>query len=143
MILDYQLQMSAAQAVLSSGDTASTSYVDTLAAGDAITPGAKVKARIATAYVDAGGGTLIAKFQTCAESAFSSPTTLLTGPTITIAAGAATSAGAVGVVLMDALIPVSVLRYCRMLYTTNAAMDAGAIDANIVLDSDKTLDKVL
>lgn len=143
MILDYLLKMSAAQAVLSIGDTASESYVDAIAAGDAVTPGAKVKARIATAYVDAGGGTIIAKFQTCAEPAFGSPTTLITGPTITIAAGAATAAGAVGVVVMDAPIPVGVLRYNRMLYTLSAAMDAGAIDAAIVLDSDKTLDKVL
>lgn len=143
MITDAELLMSDNQDVLSSGDVASDSHIDTLKAADAIAPGAKVKANISTAYVDAGGGTIIAKFQTCAEDTFSSPTTLITGPTITIAAGAATAAGAVGVVLMDAVIPAGVLRYCRMLYTLNAAMDAGGIDASIVLDTDKLLDRGL
>ncbi|TSA28586.1 hypothetical protein D4R71_00340 [bacterium] len=143
MIQDKFLEMSAGQTVTTSGNNASTSYVDTLAAGDAISPGARVKARIATAYVDAAGGTLYAKLQTCAESTFTVPTDLLTGPTITIAAGAATAAGAVGVVLLDHVIPAKVLRYLRILYVLSADMDAGAVDGCIVLDTAKTMDKQL
>ena len=141
MILDDYLKLSAAQAILNTG--ASTSHIDTLAKGDAITPGAKIRVKIATAYVDAGGGTIYATLQTCAESTFADPTTLITGPTITIAAGAATAAGAVGVKLLDHVIPVGVLRYLRVYYTFSAAMDSGAMDAHIVLDTPKTMDKEL
>lgn len=141
MIIDNYLVLSNAQAILNSG--ASTSFIDTLAAGDAISPGAKIKAQIATAYVDANGGTIYASLQTCAESTFGSPTTLITGPTITIAAGAATVAGAVGVVLLDHVIPPKCLRYLRVYYTFSAAMDLGAMDARIVLDTAKTMDKQL
>lgn len=141
MIMDKYLALSEAQAILDSG--ASTSHVDTLAAGDAISPGAKIRVKIATAYVDAGGGTIYASLQTCAESTFAAPTTLITGPTITIAAGAATAAGAVGVTLLDHVIPPKVLRYLRVYYTFSAAMDSGAMDAHILLDVPKTMDKQL
>jgi hypothetical protein len=140
MYIDSELEFDDNDAHLSSA--ASKDYVDTLAAGDAISPGAKVVAKISTAYVDAGGGTIVATLQTSDDSSFGSYTTLLTGPTVTIAAGAATAAGAVGVTLMDAVIPPGVLRYLRMYYTMTA-MDAGSIDARIVLDSDKLLDKGL
>jgi hypothetical protein len=143
MIMDKYLRFNAdtGQTILDTG--ASTSFIDAKAAGDAISPGARIKARIATAYVDAGGGTIIATLQTCAEATFASPTTLVTGPTRTIAAGAATAAGAEGVVLMDAVIPPGILRYVRMYYTFSAAMDSGAVDAAIVLDTAKTVDKQL
>jgi len=141
MITDKELLLADNQLLLDTG--ASESHIDALAAGDAITPGARLVSKISTAYVDAGGGTIIATLQTCAESAFGAPTTLLTGPTITIAAGAATAAGAVGVTLMDKVIPAGLLRYTRMYYTFSAAMDSGGLDARIVLDSDKPLDKGL
>jgi len=141
MYIDSQLEFDDNDAHLTS--TASTDYVDTLVAADAITPGARVLAKISTAYVDAGGGTIITKLQTCAESGFGSPTTLLTGPTITIAAGAATAAGAVGVTLLDGVIPAGVLRYLRVYYTLSQTMDAGSTDARIVLDTDKLLDRGL
>jgi hypothetical protein len=121
----------------------STDHADTLVAANAFSPGARVVAKIATQYVDAGGGTIIAQFKTCAENTFAAPTVLLTGPTITIAAGAATAAGAPGVVLLDAVIPAGMLRFVQMRYTFSAAMDSGGIDAGIVLDSDQPLDRGL
>ncbi len=141
MIIDKYLVMSDAQAILDTG--ASTSFIDTKAAGDAISPGARIKAQIATAYVDAGGGTIIASLQCDSDSAFGSARTLVVGPTITIAAGAATAAGAVGVVLLDTVIPPICERYVRMYYTFSAAMDSGAIDASVVIDTCKTMDKQL
>jgi len=141
MITDAELLLDDNQLLLDTGP--SESHIDALVAADAITPGARIVSKISTAYVDAGGGTIIATLQTCAEPAFGAPTTLLTGPTITIAAGAATAAGAVGVTLMDKVIPAGVLRYVRMYYTFGAAMDSGGLDARIVLDSDKPLDKGL
>lgn len=141
MILDDYLKLSSGQAILDSG--ASTSYIDALAAGDAISPGAKIRVKIATAYVDTGGGTIYATLQTDDEITFTSSTTLITGPTITIAAGAATAAGAVGVTLLDHVIPAGVKRYLRVYYTFSTAMDSGAMDAHIVLDVPKTMDKQL
>jgi len=141
MILDDYLKLSSTQAILDTG--ASTSYIDTKAAGDAISPGAKIRVKIATAYVDAGGGTIYATLQTDDEITFTDATTLITGPTITIAAGAATAAGAVGVTLLDHVIPPGAKRYLRVYYTFSAAMDSGAMDAYIVLDVPKTMDKQL
>ena len=142
MIQDKYLQLSETQALLDTG--ASTNYIDTLAAGDAISPGARIKVRIATAYVDAGGGTIIMKLETDTDSGFATNLkTLVVGPTITIAAGAAAAGGAVGVVLLDAVIPPMASRYLRVYGTFSAAMDAGAIDAEIVLDTAKTVDKQL
>ena len=46
MIIDAFLVMSDNQLILNTG--ASTSYVDTLAAGDAISPGARIKVSIST-----------------------------------------------------------------------------------------------
>jgi len=140
-MLDKYLALSEAQAILNTG--ASASFIDTLAAGDAISPGARIRVRIATAYVDAGGGTIIAKLETDTDSGFATVLkTLISGPTITIAAGAATAAGAVGVVLLDAVIPSGAYRYLRVYYTFSAAMDSGAMDAHIVLDVAKTMDLI-
>lgn len=145
MILDKYLKFNAeaGQEILNTG--ASTSHIDTLAAGDAISPGARIKVRIAAAYIDAGGGTIYAALQTDTVDTFNSGNlkNLIIGPTITIAAGAATAAGAVGVVLLDAVIPPKVLRYLRVYYTFSAAMDEGKMDASIVLDTAKTVDKQL
>jgi len=142
MIIDKDLVMADGQTILDTG--ASTDYVDTLALGDAIAPGARIKVQIGTAYVDTGGGTIIAKLETDDDDGFASNLkTLVVGPTITIAAGAATSAGAKGVVLLDVVIPPMALRYLRVYFTFSAAMDSGAMDARIVLDTGKTLDKQL
>lgn len=142
MIIDKDLVMGDGQAILDTG--ASTSYIDTLAAGDAISPGARIKVQIGTAYVDAGGGTIIAKLETDSDSGFATDLkTLVTGPTITIAAGAAAAGGAVGVVLLDVVIPPMALRYLRVYFTFSAAMDSGAMDSRIVLDTAKTMDKQL
>ena len=146
MITDAELLFSDEQTI-NAGNIASTSHVDALAAGDAISPGARVVAKIAgLPVVDAAGGTIVATLQTCAENTFGAPTTLLTGPTITIAAAEAApalGAGAIGTVLLDAVIPAGVLQFLRVYYTNSVNFDSGKVDARIVLDSDKPLDKGL
>jgi len=145
MYTDAELLFTGAsgQTVVGNGANASTDHVDALAAGDALTPGARVVARIFTQYTDAGGGTIITSLQTCAENTFAAPTTIATGPTITIAAGAATAAGAPGVVLLDSVIPAGALRFLRLNFQLSAAMDAGAVEGFICLDTDKLLDRGL
>jgi len=142
MYIDKDLVMADGQAILDSG--VSTDHIDTLAAGDAISPGARIKVQIGTAYVDAGGGTIIARLETDSDDGFATDLKVLAvGPTITIAAGAAAAGGAVGVVLMDVVIPPLALRYLRVAWAFSAAMDSGAMDARIVLDTAKTMDKQL
>jgi hypothetical protein len=145
MYTDSELLFTGAgQAVLNIGVTASTDHVDTLAAGDAIAPGARIMCRILTQYTDVGGGTIIASVITDSDPGFATaPVTIITGPTITIAAGAATAAGAPGVVLLDAVLPPTMKRYFRVSWTLSAALDAGAMEAFVVLDSDKLLDRGL
>ena len=134
----------AAGQTVNAGTIASTDHVDTLAAGDAIAPGARVVARIFTQFVDAAGGTIIASLQTDTDPGFATALrTLVTGPTITIAAGAATVAGAPGVVLLDVVIPPTASRYLRLMFTTSVNMDAGAVEGFICLDSDKLMDRGL
>lgn len=141
MYLDYQAIFDDNAPQITNGSTASTNYVDMLAAGDAITPGARAVVRISTAYVDAGGLDIYVKLQCDDNSSFSSAKDLAIGPTITIAAGAATAAGAVGITLLDIVIPPRAERYLRILYVLTAASDAGSVDAYVTLDSTKLQDK--
>lgn len=144
MYLDLELLLTGATGqTTTAGTVVSTDHVDTLAAGDAISPGARAVARIYTQFVDAAGGTIVCTLETCAENTFAAATTLLTGPTITIPAGAADPAGAPGVVLLDAVIPSGVLQYVQFRFTFSVNMDAGAIEAFIALDTDKLLDRGL
>ena len=146
MYLDSELVLSGTksgatwtgQAICNSGATeASTDYIDTLAAGNAIAPGARLLV-VSTAICAGTGTTLTISLQTCAESAFGSPTTLVASAAI---AKAATTAGTV---LMDVVIPPGVLRYLRVMYTgDNTFETTGSVVASIVLDSDVRLDRGL
>jgi len=117
---------------------ASTDYVDTLAAGNAIAPGARIVV-ISTELFAGTGTTLTVSLQTCAESTFSSPTTLIASAAI---AKAATTAKTI---LLDAVIPPGVLRYLRVMYTADSTSfeTTGAAVAFITLDSDVRLDRGL
>lgn len=137
MIIDNFLVMSDAQAVTVTA--ASTSHIDTLAAGDAISPGARLKVAVNTAFVTADSATLTVALQTDSDSAFGSATTL-----ITTSALAVTSIDAIGDNVIDLVIPPVVERYIRVYYTVGTgSFSAGKIDARIVLDTCKTMDKQL
>ncbi len=147
MITDAELLLSNEQTI-NAGDIASTSHIDTLAKGDAISPGARIVVKIAGEdVVDAAGGTIVARLETDSDDGFAADLkTLITGPTITIAAAEASpaiGAGKIGTVLLDAVIPPGALRYLRVKYIISVSMDSGKADARIVLDSDKPLDKGL
>ena len=136
MIMDEFLVMSDAQAVTAS--IASTDYIDTLAEGDAITPGARLHVLVNTLFETSDVGTLTIALQTDAATTFDTgPTTLFT----TSALGAASLTA--GSVLIDIVVPKGVLRYLRVYYTVANTFTAGNIDARIVLDTAKTMDKNL
>jgi hypothetical protein len=133
-MVDNSLLLSDAQNIQDTG--ASTSHVDSLAAGDAISPGARIKVSVNTAYARAAGAsTLVVTLQCDSDSAFGSAKTLLTS------ASFATSELTAGAVLLDAVIPNGVERYIRAYYTFGAAHDSGKLDAHITLDTAKGVDK--
>ena len=138
MIIDKYLVMSDAQAVTSS--EASTSHIDTLEAGDAITPGARLKVQVNTAFETGDSATLTVALQTDAADSFDTgPTTLFT-----TAALAVTDIDAAGDVVIDIVIPPTMDRYLRVYYTVGVgSFTAGNIDARIVLDTAKTHDRQL
>ena len=122
-------------AVIVDGAQASTSYIDTLAAGDAIAPSANLSILISAAMT--GMTSVTFALETCAESTFASPTTLIS----TGAVGYATLALYKAYLLP---IPLGVLRYLRMyITTTGGSYTAGACKCQIVLDGDKTIDRIL
>ena len=146
MILDSELIFSGTvssgtwtgQAITASGDTASTSYVDTKAAGDAMNPGARIKI-VATELFAGTGTTIRARLQTDSDSGFATAlVSLLDTGTIAKASTVA------GTVLLDAVIPNGVKRYLRVLYTSDNTFETtGKVFAAIVLDTDRTLDRSL
>ena len=145
MILDSELIFSGTvsagtwtgQRISANGDTASTSYVDAKAAGDAFNPGARIKVLCTSPFVGTAT-TITCVLQTDSDSAFGTAVTL-------ISSGAIAKASAVAkAVLMDAVIPVGVKRYLRMLYSADNTFETtGAVFATIVLDTNRTLDKSL
>lgn len=134
MLIDALLVMSDAQAVTSSA--AGSYYVDALAAGDALNPGARIHVVVNTLFVTGDSATLTVALQTDDNASFSSATTLLT--TSALAATALTA----GAVLLSAVIPTRVERYLRVYYTVGTGtFSAGNVDARIVLDSHVDLDE--
>lgn len=137
MIIDSLLVMSDAQAVTVSA--ASTSHIDSLAAGDAVAPGARLQVLVNTAFVTGDAATLTVKLECDGDSAFGSVKTLFTSEAF---AAASLTAGAV---LVDIQIPPKLVeRYIRAYYTVGVgSFSAGKVDARIVLDTAKTMDKQL
>lgn len=125
----------AGQSITASGDTDSTNYVDTLVAADAIKSGATFKS-IVTTSISGSTSYIRVRLLTCAEATFSSPTTLLDTSTILVANATAKT------VLIQAVIPVGVLRYLSVRYTTDSTA-TGAVASFIVLNPEKTLDRQL
>lgn len=140
MIIDAFLVMSDAQDEVHAQTThESTSHIDTLAAGNAISPGARLHVLVNELFETADAATLTVALQTDPESDFSDgPTTLFTTAAIAVAALTA------GAVLADIVVPKGVLRYLRILYTVGTGtFTEGKIDARIVLDTAQTMDKNL
>ena len=136
-MLDAYLVMSDAQEVLTTA--ASTSFIDTLAAGDAISPGARLKILVNTAFTTGDSADLTVALQTDDNSDFSSATTLTTTSALAV-----TSIDAIGDSITDIVIPPVCERYVRVYYTVGTgSFTAGKLDARIVLDTAKTVDKQL
>jgi hypothetical protein len=137
MFIDNSLVMANAQVVTTTA--ASTSFIDTLAAGDSFYPGARFFALVDTAIVGQGATTVSVILQTDSDSGFATAEVdLLTSPAIvetTLVAGA---------VLIDAVIPFGCKRYLRAYWTVaSGPVVTGKLDARIVLSTDRTLDKVI
>lgn len=134
MIIDNFLVLSDAQAVTVTD--ASDDYVDSLAAGDAVAPGARLHVLVNTLFVTGDSATLTIALQTDAASTFDTgPTTLVTTSAIAVASLTA------GAVLLDVQIPPLCERYIRVYYTVGTgSFSAGNIDARIVMDTGKTMD---
>jgi len=136
-MLDAYLVMSDAQEVLTTA--ASTSFIDTLAAGDAISPGARLKILVNIAFTTGDSADLTVALQTDDNSDFSSATTLTTTSALAV-----TSIDAIGDSITDIVIPPVCERYVRVYYTVDTgSFTAGKLDARIVLDTAKTVDKQL
>jgi hypothetical protein len=124
------------QTVVATSPVASTSYIDTLAAGDAIKSGAVLHV-VSTEIFAGTAASAIISLQTCAESTFTSPTTL-------VATGSILNANtAAGTVLLQTPIPVGCLRYLRLVVTANTGSysSTGAIAAWIDLNQSIGYDK--
>ena len=145
MFIDALLLMSSAQALTVTA--ASTSYIDTLAAGDAYYPGARLIIHCTTTFAGQGATTLQASLQHDSDPGFGTATDLITVAAATEGAAGLTalSGAAVGYgVLFDGVLPFGCKRYLRMYYTiASGPMTAGALTARIVLNTDRTLDKVI
>lgn len=138
MIIDAGLVMSSAQTVTASA--ASDSYIDMKAAGDALPQGVvpQVEFLINTTVLATGGAsTTTFRLQTATDTAF------------TIAVDLAVSADIAKASLVAGYcvrlpIPPGMLRYVRAYYTVSTNnWTSGKVDARIILDGDRTLDKNL
>ncbi len=136
MIIDKNLVMSDAQAITSS---VASSYIDTLAAGDAVAPGARLKVQVNTPFTTDDDATLTVSLQTADNSSFNNATTLCASATLAV-----TSIDAAGDNVIDIQIPFGVERYLQTYYAVGTGtFTAGKIDSRIVVDTAKTMDKNL
>lgn len=139
MIIDYLNVLGDAQAITTSA--ASTNVIDTGVAADALLagPGAMVQFLIDTTITSSQSISITFDLQTATDSAFTSPVTLASS-------GAISRATLVtGNVPFQPVIPPGCLRFLRAYYTSNGTIQAGNIDARLVVggDSDKTIDRQL
>lgn len=128
MIIDYQLQMSSAQAVTASA--ASTNVIDSGADGDAYGRPLWFILRCVAAATAAGAATVDFQLQTSDDPTFG------TGVVNLIDTGAlAKTALTANTFLVKQLLPVGCLRYLRTNYTVaTGPLTAGTFDAMLVPD---------
>ena len=138
MIRDAYLQFSDAQTLTVTA--ASTSHVDQLAANDSVASGARIKVRVNTAFTTGDSATLVVALETDSDNGFATDLkTLISTGTLAV-----TDIDAIGDNILDAQVPQTALRYLRVKYTVGVgSFSAGKIDAEIVLDTNKTMDKQL
>jgi hypothetical protein len=124
MNIDDTLKFSDGQAVTTQTDNASDYTVDALGAGDMLAKPLFVNIDVDTACTSGGAATVVASLQTCAESTFASPTTLLASGAIPVASLVQ------GYRVLQGRVPGGVLRYLRVVYTVGvAALTAGKFNA--------------
>ena len=122
-------------AVITDGAQASTSYIDTLAAGDAIAPSANLSIQIPTAM--AGMTSVTIELRTDSDPAFGTEVSLISTGAVVVASLTKGKS-----YLLP--IPLGVKRYLRGYITsTGGSYSAGAVKMQIVLDGNKTIDKIL
>jgi hypothetical protein len=128
MLMDKQLEFSGAQAVTTTA--LSTEYVDQLAPGNAVNPGARVIVKTRTAFANATSMTI--------ELLTDNVTTFNSAALKTLwSSGAIAEADlTINKILADFEIPVGALRYLTLKYTVDGTHNAGTIDGAIVLNSD-------
>lgn len=124
MIIDRYNEFSDAQAVTSTGDTASTNVVDTFGGGDALGEEIYLHIKVNEAVTSAGAATVQFVLQTDSDEAFGSATDIYTSAAI----GKATLVAGHNAVRVR--IPSGCERYLRVKYTVGvAALTAGKFDA--------------
>jgi len=124
MILDSQMQLSAAQAVTALGDTASTNVYDTGAAAD-VGAGEEqyVFVRTVAAFTTAAGGTLQIVLQDSADNSSWADVNVLSPVTAVAALTANTTQ-------VRARFPIGLRRYLRIAYrVATGVMTGGTVDA--------------
>ena len=136
MILDYQNVLSDAQAI-TNATASSTYYIDTKAAGDALKPGIMVEFKVDTAFTTSDGGTLNISLNS------STSTDGTTGLITLCETGAIAAATLTAGKVYRFVVPEGCLRYLFATYTLANNMTAGKIDARLVLEGDKTIDRML
>ncbi len=128
MLIDQQNQFSSAQAVTSTGSTASTNVVDLGVArdiGGAVTDQLMLLCEVVTAFASGGSATLQWQFQTSADN--SAWSTLAQSDAIPVASLAQ------GYKFLPGEVPGGTQRYVRLNYVVGtAAMTAGALTAALV-----------
>lgn len=129
MILDTQEQFSDAQAVTSTGDTASTNVYDTGAAADVgVGEPLFIYAKTKAAFTSGGAGTLQFVLQHSTDNSTWTDVQTLT-PALALATLTANT------VQVRARLPIGLNRYLRLAYrVATAAMTAGTVDAYIAKD---------
>lgn len=136
MILDNNLVLSSAQLVTVTAD--SQNIIDSLAAGDGITPGARFRANTKVAATDASSdATLTLELKTSVDNV--TYTTLFSTGAIAFAAYAPA-----GSLICDVVIPTGAKRYLKGVYTiASGPLTAGSFNVEIILNGEKLLDRGL
>ena len=133
MLIDSQNQFSAAQAVTSTGSTASTNIIDLGVARDigaAATDHLALLCQVVTPFTSGGSATLQAQFQTAPDNGSGAP-----GSWVTLAQSDAIPVASLvrGYRFLPGGVPGPTQRFVRLNYVVGtAAMTAGALTAGFV-----------
>jgi len=132
MLKDKNTMFSDDQAVTTTA--ASTSYLDQLAAGNAVAPGIWLDVRVKTTFTGQGSTTLTIALECDDNTSFSSAKTLFT-------TAALDESVLVAGYHIRVKVPIGAERYLRMTYTVGSGpMTAGKIDASMQMDVDITVE---